>query len=179
MIFRARDRLVTTIDQGAFRRLMSGFPSGVAVVTTVDDNRVARGSTCTAVCSVSLDPPLLLVTMGNRSRTLAAIAERRAFAVNFLHDGAREAATVFSAAGDDKFCRFRTALTDTLLLPMLPAEARAVVECRVRDEVVAGDHVVVIAEVATARVLSPERAPLLHGLSRYASFPMTGAERLP
>ena len=172
MIFRAPDQLVTAIDQGAFRKLMSGFPSGVVIVTTVYGNQAAQGATCTAVCSVSLDPPLLLVTMGNRSRTLAAITRSGAVAVNFLHDDAREAATVFSSAGDDKFGRFQTALTGTLSLPMLPAEARAVAECRVRNQVSAGDHVIIIAEVVTAQVLAPERAPLLYGLNRYAAFPM-------
>ena len=47
----------------AFKEAMSTFPSGVTIVTTVDSSGVWRGFTATSFCSVSMDPPLVLVCL--------------------------------------------------------------------------------------------------------------------
>ena len=64
-----------TIERQAFFDVMASFPSGVAIVTTLDADGTPRGLTTTAVCSVSADPPTILVCVDRASRTLAAEVE--------------------------------------------------------------------------------------------------------
>ena len=49
-----------TVNRQTFFDIMASFPSGVAIVTTLDSDGTPRGLTTTAVASVSADPPLLL-----------------------------------------------------------------------------------------------------------------------
>lgn len=75
---------VPRLDGQTFAQVMACWPAGVAVVTTIDASGTPRGLTTTAVTSVSLDPPLLLVCVDRTSRTLPALRYARAFAVNVL-----------------------------------------------------------------------------------------------
>ncbi len=150
---------------------MSTFPTGIAVITTVDRHGDPLGLTCSAVCSVSLRPPLLLVCIRNTSSTLAAIQDRGAFAINLLHDGGREAADLFSSLLPNRFRYVTWVPTQGLALPGLTAHAHTVAECKVWDVRVTGDHTVVIGDVAfVSAVTTP--APLVHGLHQYLAWPI-------
>ncbi len=156
-----------------FRGLMAGFPSGVAVVTTVDAAGRPLGLTCSSLCSVSLDPPLLLVCIGNSSRTLVALKALGLFAVNLLHQHGGHAARTFSSArGADRFQSVGWRPTARSKLPCLHEDAHSVAECQVRTTHVAGDHTIVVGELVSARHLSAV-APLLYGLREYAAWPGT------
>jgi flavin reductase (DIM6/NTAB) family NADH-FMN oxidoreductase RutF len=155
-------------DETAFRELMSAFPSGVTVVTTRDRDGTPRGLTCTAMCSVSLHPPILLACLHSRSETLAAVLRRGSFAVNLLHAGGKDTATVFATAVADRFTEVEWAHTPCRGLPWLTADAHAVAECEVAGSVEAGDHVVVFGEVDGV-IAEPEQ-PLLYGLRQYAAW---------
>ncbi|MFB6844433.1 flavin reductase family protein [Streptomyces sp. NPDC056373] len=69
------------------RAMMSGFPTGVAVLTTTGQDGTPHGMTISSVCSVSLDPPLLLVCLRIGSPTLRAVLDTGRFAVNLLRSG--------------------------------------------------------------------------------------------
>src|SRR5437667_64798 len=73
------------IEKGFFRQVMGQFATGVTVVTTCGQGKPA-GITVNAFCSVSLDPPLVLVCIDLISHTLPAIRESGSFAVNILTD---------------------------------------------------------------------------------------------
>jgi flavin reductase (NADH) len=73
---------VVSLD--VFRSLMSEFPTGVAVVTSLDHDGEPRGMTCSALCSVTGTPPTLLVCLCRESPTLNAVIRCGRFAVNFL-----------------------------------------------------------------------------------------------
>jgi len=161
---------MTAASVGDFRELMAGFPTGVAVLTTMDPNGDPVGFTCTALCSVSLEPPMLLVCIANRSRTLKALQAIEFFAVNMLHQHGRGAAEVFSAAGPDRFASVTWGLSPGAGLPCLTDHAHTVAECRVRSSTLAGDHTVVIAGVISVRHLNSD-PPLLYGLRQYAVWP--------
>src|SRR4051812_19144409 len=79
---------------------MAEFPSGVSIVTAHDDAGQPRGMTCSALCSVSLSPPILLICLRGNSPTLAGILSTGTFAVNLLHESARPAAELFSSRAD-------------------------------------------------------------------------------
>lgn len=152
-------------DIQCFKSMMSAFPTGVVVVTTRDPAGEPRGLTCSSLVSVTLRPPTLLVCVHNNSGTLAAIVERAAFAVNFLHCEAQAAAELFAAGLPDRFERLHWRRTPSLGLPHLYRDAHAVAECRLSDTHEVGDHTLVLGEVVDATV--DDHPPLLYGLREY------------
>ncbi|MFI0942884.1 flavin reductase family protein [Streptomyces sp. NPDC021020] len=161
-------------DVDAFRGLMAGFPSGVAVVTTTGAGTgVPFGLTCTSLCAVSLAPPMLLVSLDNRSGTLRELLAGGGFAVNLLHRWGRRAAEVFATGGGDRFAGVVWRPAGDSGLPCLTEDAHSFAECRVRSTTPAGDHTVVIAEVVSVRHLA-QHPPLLYGLRGYAAWPSGG-----
>jgi flavin reductase (DIM6/NTAB) family NADH-FMN oxidoreductase RutF len=158
-----------------YRALMSGFPTGVAVVTTSDCDGRPRGLTCTSLTSVTVSPPVLLVSLSVASGTLRSILESRTFAVNLLHSGAREVAIAFSSAGADRFGRVPWRRTGHLGLPCLETAAFAVAECVLVECFTSGDHVIVFGRVVS--VAQTADVPLLYGLRQFSSWPVAEPTR--
>ena len=152
-----------------YRAFMSGFPSGVAVITTVDAAGLPRGMTCTSLTSVTTQPPTLLICIDVRSGTLAALAHRGMFAVNLLHAEGRPAAVTFASGDADRFTRVRWRPSPDFGLPWLEDAAGAVAQCAVTDVRMVGDHAVVFGEVRSIQSVD-DRAPLLYGLRQYAAW---------
>lgn len=152
------------------RPLMAGFPSGVGVVTTFAGDGSPRGMTCTSLCSVSLDPPILLVCLGTGSNTLKAVRESGSFAVNLLHARGRPAAELFASGAPDRFDRvvWRAGAYDAG--PHLTEDAHIIADCSVVGDQVVGDHAVLMGEVRAAVPVRRER-PLLYGLRRFSVWP--------
>jgi flavin reductase (NADH) len=150
------------------RPLMASFPTGVVVVTTVDEDGQPWGMTCTSLCSVSLDPPTLLVCLRCGSPTLRAVLASDSFAVNLLHDQARSAAELFASGVPDRFDRI-TWHAGTRG-PHLVGSAHTIADCAVVNAAVVGTHTVVMGRVERVVQLRAQR-PLLYGLRRYASWP--------
>jgi 4-nitrophenol 2-monooxygenase / 4-nitrocatechol 4-monooxygenase, reductase component len=138
------DDLVSAAD---FRGLIGVFATGVTVVTTVDRG-MSYGTTASALSSVSLDPPTLLVCMNRASRTGHAIAASGHFAVNVLGEDQEVVARHFARPGSD-FSAYAT--TRGRRGSPLLADALASFECRVTDAVEAGTHTVLIGAVEAAK----------------------------
>jgi flavin reductase (DIM6/NTAB) family NADH-FMN oxidoreductase RutF len=156
-------------DAADFRSFMARFPTGVSVVTALDEHGVPRGMTCSSICSVTLRPPTLLVCLRAASPTVRAVLWRGAFSVNLLHDGASGVARLFASGEQDRFDRIDWR-TGSVGSPHLPEEAHAIADCVVSRADRVGDHIVVFGEVAT--VTHPTQSePLLYGLRRYAAWP--------
>lgn len=131
-----------------FCRIMSVLPAGVSVITTVDADGRPRGMTATAVCSVSASPPMLLVCIDSRSRTLAAIRQRGAFAVNILGAESEALARLFASSATADFAGLRWRSSATAHgAPVLTSGVAGFAECRVDRVVPAGDHHIVLALV--------------------------------
>jgi flavin reductase (DIM6/NTAB) family NADH-FMN oxidoreductase RutF len=173
------------VPTDAFRRFMAGFPSGVTVVTAVDAQGNPSGMTCSSLCSASLDPPMLLVCLRRDSPTLHAVLCRSAFTVNLLHSAAQPTAELFASGAPDRFARVRWSPGPGTCGPRLTQDSHALADCRVSGVVPGGDHMVVFGEVRETVVLTgdpPSAAsqvarPLLHGLRRYASWPIGQHDR--
>ncbi|GAA1629745.1 flavin reductase family protein [Catellatospora bangladeshensis] len=133
-----------SVDMDTFRAVMGSLPSGVCVVTSVDDEGRPQGLTCSAVCSVSGDPPMLLACVKAPSRTLDAILARKRFAVNFLDADAQAVSALFASPVEDKFGS--VAWDDASGMPQLRA-AVATAQLIVHDTVQAGDHVIVLGRM--------------------------------
>jgi flavin reductase (DIM6/NTAB) family NADH-FMN oxidoreductase RutF len=127
-----------------YRRLASG----VSVVTALGEQGLT-GMTASSVTSVSLQPPLLLVSLTHQSRTLAAIRARRAFAVHLLRSDQQALAARFAGSGDPEAVdqpHHRVVLG----APVLP-DVLAWSVCLLVAEHVYGDHTLVIGAVAAAQ----------------------------
>ncbi|WP_409233769.1 flavin reductase family protein [Rhizobium sp. WCS2018Hpa-16] len=80
------------------RKFASQFAAGVAVISTVNRSHIPVGVTMTAVLSLSLEPPLFLISLDNNSNTLSAVRESGHFCINFLSDRISMPNSVISAA---------------------------------------------------------------------------------
>jgi flavin reductase (DIM6/NTAB) family NADH-FMN oxidoreductase RutF len=148
-----------TIERQAFFDVMASFPSGVAIVTAVDADGTPRGLTTTAVCSVSADPPTVLVCVDLASRTLAALRASGGFVVNFIGEGRSELCLLFASKAEDKFAQAVWRPTGRGL-PLLHEDVLAWAECATVRELEIGDHVMLVAEVTDGGV-QPELGPPL------------------
>ncbi|NGO70279.1 flavin reductase family protein [Streptomyces boncukensis] len=144
-----------------FRAVFGSFPTAVSIVTTVDPGGEPKGFTCNAVSAVSADPPLLLVCVDKRSRTLPALASSGAFVLHMLADGGQDNARLFASRAEQKFTGVRwrpSAVADGA--PVLLDGVLARAECVVVQQVEAGDHWILIARVDGAAV--PADTPVLY-----------------
>ena len=162
--------LPSAVPVSSFRALMAQFPSGVAIVTALDGDGRPWGMTCSSVCSVTPDPPTLLVCLRDQSPTLGAILERAAFTVNLLHQHAQPVAELFASGAPDRFDRIRWDISPTAGGPHLPQYATATADCKVSRTERVGDHVVVFGEIVHVSVRS-DNVPLLYGLRQYHAWP--------
>jgi flavin reductase (DIM6/NTAB) family NADH-FMN oxidoreductase RutF len=157
------------VGPAEFRATMAHFAAGVSVVMSELDGEDV-GMTATALCSISLDPPTVLLGVGEGSRMHEALTTQDTWTVSFLPASARQVATRFAIKGRP---------SDRLLLADLawhrgPAtghvildEAVAALECVTEQRVVVADHVLMIARVVGVQSRNPGAAPLVHFRNRY------------
>jgi flavin reductase (NADH) len=151
-----------------FFAIMSAFPTGVAVVTTLDADGRPRGLTTNALCAVSADPPLLLVCVDKESRTLPALLHSRRFVVNFLAEQRDHLARLFASKADDKFAdvAWEPGIGG---MPCLSEDSLAYGECETEQELEAGDHVVLTGLVVGGLAPDPDSVPILYFRRSYSS----------
>ena len=159
-------------DAARFREVIGHFTTGVAVITTRHEGH-DHGMTASAVASVSLEPPMLLVCANMRAPTQAAILAAGAFAVNILGEGQDAIAQRFARPHPDKFTGL-ACHRGTLGLPLLD-EALARIECEVADSVVGGTHRVFLGAVCDAHV--DAGAPLAYYRGRFGRLRLAADER--
>ncbi|MYD36893.1 MAG: flavin reductase [Dehalococcoidia bacterium] len=161
------------ITPDEFRRVMGRLATGVTIVTTRAGDDV-HGTTMSAVCSVSLQPQLVLVCVDHESDIQALIRESGVFAINILHEGQAGLAVELSHKGTPEQqaahrlenLPHRNGATGAPLLE----DSLAHVECRVEDTVEAGDHTIYVGSVVGAGVSPSADRPLLHYGGRYGSL---------
>ena len=152
------------IDKDTFKKVMGSWPAGVTVVTSaVGEERL--GLTASAFCSVSLEPPLVLVCVkkGNPAGDLIKRAE--AFAVSVLTTDQVFWGERFAGFHKDVEDRFEGLeyITKGTGCPILP-DARAFADCKVFAVYDGGDHDIIVGEVleggadGTSPVLYYDRA---------------------
>jgi flavin reductase (DIM6/NTAB) family NADH-FMN oxidoreductase RutF/DNA-binding FadR family transcriptional regulator len=138
-----------------FRDIIGHFASGVTVITALHDGQ-PFGTTASAVSSLSLEPPMVLICLNKTSSTGQAVSAAQRFAVNILgEDQADEAMRFATKSAAEKFAG--VPVVDGEWGEPLLGEALAILECRVVEEVTGGTHSVFLAEVdrASARAGTP------------------------
>ncbi|WSQ10080.1 flavin reductase family protein [Streptomyces sp. NBC_01231] len=168
------------VSNDEFRAAMSRLAAGVVLVTAretpldPDDPGAPAGEdvgmTATAFMSVSLDPPLVLVSVREGSRMDDLFDEQPLWAVSVLSESQRHIAGRFAMKGR---------ISDRLLFEDIPyvrgeasdaplvGGALATLECRTEQRMTAGDHTLVVGRVLTAAVPSADGGPLTYFRGRY------------
>jgi len=147
-------------DSAHFRQALSQFATGVTVITTRLADGSFRGLTASSFNSVSLDPPLVLWSLGARANSLPIFSGNSHYVINVLAAGQEELALRFSRRSEDPFAGIDYMLSRTGQ-PILKGAA-AWFECHNRSRYPEGDHVIFVGEVEECEV-EPQPALLFHG----------------
>lgn len=153
-----------SIDPDLFRAVLGRFSTGVTIVTVRDAEGRDHGMTVSAFSSLSLDPPLVLVCIGNDATMSPVMATAHTFCVNVLSSTQESLSRRFAGHLDDRFVDVpvsRSSHGDAVLDDVL-----ASLECRVVARHPAGDHVIVIGEVQAGA--AHDARPLLYYRGGYA-----------
>ncbi|MDX2747903.1 flavin reductase family protein [Streptomyces clavifer] len=164
------------VSNDEFRAALARLAAGVVLITAqeppLDEHGRGEdvGMTATAFVSVSLDPPLVMVSLRNDSRMDDLLAEQPLWAVSVLAESQRHVASRFA---------MKNRISDRLLFEDVPyirgevtgaplvGGALATLECRTEQRVLAGDHTLVIGRVLTASLPSADGEPLAYFKGRY------------
>lgn len=157
---------MTGVDAALFRQLLGRFATGVTVITTRNTAGEPEGMTASSVASVSLDPPLLLVSVDHQNVMDQALAHSSHFIVNVLAADQEALSRRFAELENNRFdgVGFHTGKHG---LPILDG-VLAHIECTKHAVVDAGDHAVYIGLVTGGAVT--DRRPLLYYRGGYANL---------
>lgn len=127
-----------------FRDVMASVCTPVSVVTTIDGDR-PHGTTVSAFASLSVDPPMVLVSLDRASALLALVREHRMLGLNILASEQASLALAFARKGDDKFADVEWTLRAGV--PHITGAAGWLAG-EVSDLVDGGDHVIALVRVS-------------------------------
>jgi flavin reductase (DIM6/NTAB) family NADH-FMN oxidoreductase RutF len=160
-------------DGAVFRDVIRHLASGVTIITSSLRGEPV-GLTATAVCSVSATPPMLLVSVTNKSRTAQGVAETGAFAVHLLRHQGRRYAEKFAAFGE-RFEGVEFSQAPDTRVPLL-ADVLGWFLCEVEQTVPAADHMIFTGRVIQCELKDNLPDPLLYFDRSYRKL-APGAER--
>jgi flavin reductase (DIM6/NTAB) family NADH-FMN oxidoreductase RutF len=152
------------VEREQFFTLMASFASSVTVITSKGPDGVVRGLTASAFCSVSLDPRLCLVSVDNRSESIAAITDTGKFVVNILASDQEQISRQFASKLPDKFAGVSYRPGPETDAPILDG-VLAWIECSLYQAVPCGDHTVFIGEILDGT--ANEGLPLVYFRAQY------------
>lgn len=167
------------VTEAAFRAACALFPTGVTVVTRYSGGR-PYGMTVSSFTSVSLDPPLVLVSLARNLRSLAIFESATHFAVSLLKEDQRHLSSAFARSEGDKWAGAQHRAGVHAACPILhPNLAAFECECHARYD--GGDHVLLLGRVL--RIERPEEEakprPLIYFRGQYRELSDEHAEIAP
>ena len=130
---------------------MRAWTTGVAIVTATYEGR-RHGMTISSFASISLDPPLIVISLQTASRTHDVVARAQAFGVTILSAGQQDLSERFASNEFSMSERLDELETETLVTgaPLIKG-GLAYLDCQVRQSIPAGMNTLFIAEVAAVR----------------------------
>ena len=137
---------MTPLDPRALRNAFGTFLTGVTVVTALDKDGAPIGFTANSFSSVSIDPPLVLVCLANTSQNYDTLVNATGFAVNILSESQTDISNTFARPSTDRFSSV-VWHSGPNGAPVLDGVS-AWFDCAMHKTVEAGDHVILIGEVA-------------------------------
>ncbi|MSP40260.1 MAG: flavin reductase [Deltaproteobacteria bacterium] len=155
------------IDAQELRRVMGHFVTGVTVITTQDKEGAPQGLTANAFMSLSLDPPLVIISVDKKATCYACFEPGNGYTVNYLAEDQEEISKRFATKGVDKFADLKwqagsngAAVLDGVL---------GSVECKITDCYDGGDHTIVVGEILN--VAANGDRPLVFFKGKYQRLP--------
>jgi flavin reductase (DIM6/NTAB) family NADH-FMN oxidoreductase RutF len=155
------------IEAQELRRVMGHFATGVTVITTKDKDGAPQGLTANAFMSLSLNPPLAIISVDKGATCFACFAPGNGFNVNILSEDQEDISRRFATKGIDKFADLNwhagsngAALIDGAL---------GQVECQITSCHDGGDHTIVVGEILN--VAANGERPLLFFKGKYQKLP--------
>jgi len=137
---------MSPLDPARFRAAMAMLPTGVTVVSAAGPDGPA-GATANAVCSLSIEPMLMLACLDRGSRTLLAVQAANNFGISVLHAGQEQTARAFATKAPVAEKWDGVAWSERGGIPAID-DALAWIACDLRDVIAGGDHVIVTGEVS-------------------------------
>jgi flavin reductase (DIM6/NTAB) family NADH-FMN oxidoreductase RutF len=157
---------------GPFGDAIGAWAAGVTLLT-VADGRDDIGTTVSAFCPVSTEPPLVLVSLTASSYPAEVLGRLDTFAITLLAAGQRQLAGRFAASGRpgarlllDGVAHHRGPASGALIAD----DGLAALECEVRERVPAGDHLLLVAGVLAIAYVAPDGAPLIRFRGAYPAL---------
>lgn len=160
----------TTIDPAEFRKVLGNYPTGVCIITAMDEGKPA-GMVVGSFTSISLDPPLVGFFPDKSSTSWPLIEKAGHFCVNVMTSNQGPVCRAVSAKGEAKFAGVEYLISEHNL-PVI-AGTIATIECKLYSVTEAGDHWFVLGRVLRMETVR-EDDPMLFHRGRYGSF----AERM-
>lgn len=149
-------------DPQTQKKIFGRFATGVTVITTRRGDTL-HGMTASAVASLSLDPPLVLVAVDKRAQMHAALREGQCFAVNILTEDQEALSRRFAMSGPKEFGDLKLTTAETGA-PIL-ADALAWADCRLADVLPGGDHDIFVGQIVAGD--AHDGRPLLYFNGKY------------
>lgn len=160
----------TAVTGKEFRDLMAGVPACVTVVTTTGNDEQPYGMTCSSLCSLTTQPPTMLLCLRSAGPTCRSVLASGALSINFLHAGARSTAELFASGNPARFTRITwTPPEGHAGGPHLLHAAHAVADCTVTRACETGDHTAVFAQITALRRYRAG-LPLMYGMRFYGTW---------
>ena len=147
------------------RQIMGRFATGVTIVTTRYGDQIS-GMTANAVMSLSLDPPLIVVSVDCQSNMHGHLTQGQCYAINVLRHDQEEISRRFAKPGPKDFSGIEVTVAETGA-PIF-VDALAYVDCRVVEVAAAGDHDMFIGEPIAGETY--EGQPLIFYSGQYAQL---------
>jgi flavin reductase (DIM6/NTAB) family NADH-FMN oxidoreductase RutF len=136
------------IDKNELRRVMGHFATGVTIITTVSKSGQLFGLTANSVTSVSLEPPLLLISVDKKADSYPCFEQSKVFTVNILSDSQEALSRKFAVSGGNKFEGVAYHMGANGVPIILGAVSY--IECRVYATYDGGDHTLHLGEIQQA-----------------------------
>ena len=155
---------VPALDAQQLRQAYSRLAAGTCVVTTTGADGAKIGLTVSAVTSVSIEPPMMLVCINSKSRAISALEGGAPFVINLLSRSQEAIGMQFASREPDKFAGIAHYTTDSGALYL--TDTLANIECIPHEIVQAGDHLVIIGLVTDVQI-GADAPPLVFFRSRF------------
>jgi flavin reductase (DIM6/NTAB) family NADH-FMN oxidoreductase RutF len=156
----------SAIDPRDFRNALGTFATGVTIITAVTPDGKPYGLTCNSFASVSLNPPLVLWSLGMFSNGLSVFQNASHFTVNVLGASQQDLSNRFSKSSEDKFAGVEW--TPGLGKAPILANCVATFQCRAANRYYGGDHIIFLGAVEAYAYNRQE--PLLFARGGYGRF---------
>jgi 3-hydroxy-9,10-secoandrosta-1,3,5(10)-triene-9,17-dione monooxygenase reductase component len=128
-----------------FRQALGSFATGVTIITTLGRNGQKVGMTANSFNSVSLDPPLILWSLGRQANCHDDFIAAEYFAVHILASDQQQLSNRFAETGSDRFTDLDCS-QGLSGIPILPQYSTCF-QCKMAQQYDGGDHIIITGEV--------------------------------